>query len=659
MIKLKIILVTACLTIGSELTGGFNCEYAAGNNEYTQDKHHSLNLLLNRLDTTRLLVQPQFQYQNINSCEDALLNYFRSRENIHHPIKREERKGYRGRVASKADLEVADDALRHIFVGQPAYPRFFCGEDIDWDLRPVPDNEWVWQLNRMTFWDAMGKVYWCTGDEKYARAWAEQMMDWVRKNPNDKNHQYAWRSIEAGIRGNRWVGLFQRFIDSPHFTPEVLVVFLNSLYDHASYLMTKYTSKSNWALMEAEGLAAIAFLFPEFRDAGKWREEAIRRLNDEINIQVNPDGHQRELAMGYHIGSIDWFLRTYQLAAMNGLADAFPKSHVGQIERMCEIPMKLCLPDGTNVQFGDAWEGSPGQHNTRFLQWAGFFGRDDFLYLGTEGKEGRKPDSTAYALAASGLYSMRSDWTSDAVCLVLKCGPDGGWHSHPDNGTFDLYAGGRNLMPDAGCYIYSGDPEGRAWFRQTRVHQTLTLDGKNSKYDSRLLLWQPGDEMDVLVVENGSYDNLVHRRSVFFVDKRYFVIVDDAIGDAAGEVTIHFQLAPGEVFFNTADHSVTTGFDEGWNVLVKNQSQSVTLEKEEGWVSFKYTVKEPRPAFCYRMHKDANQRNARFVTLVVPFEKASPNISIRSLKDFQSFPGAIELELEENGNRKRIGFTID
>lgn len=654
MMKLQISIAIACLVMVSPLIGSSNYY-----NEYTEG-NSSISLLFSRLNTDSLFNHAQFEDDQSESTRgNALLHYFRSREGIHHPINREERESYKGKIATEGDFEVAEDALLHIFVGQSAYPRFFCGEDIDWGFRPVPDNEWVWQLNRMSFWDAMGKAYWHTGDEKYARAWAEQMKDWVRKNPNDDNHAYAWRSIEAGIRGNRWVGLFQRFIDSPHFTPEVLVIFLNGLYDHASYLMTKYTTGSNWALMEAEGMAAIAFLFPEFKDAEKWKEEAIRRLKEEIHIQVYPDGHQNELAMGYHTGSIDWFFRTYQLAMMNGLADAFPGSYIEQIEKMCEVPMKLSLPNGTNVQFGDAWEGSPGQHNARFKRWADFFDRADFLYLGTGGKEGKRPDSTAYVLPVSGLYSMRSDWTSDAICLVLKCGPDGGWHSHPDNGTFDLYAGDRNLMPDAGCYIYSGDPEGRAWFRQTKVHQTLTLDGKNSKYDPRLLLWQPGDELDILVVENRSYDQLTHRRSVFFVDKRYFVIVDDAIGDAAGEVAIHFQLAPGDAFYNTVNNSVSTGFDEGWNVLVQNQSLSTILQEEEGWVSFKYTVKEPRPAFCYKIDKDPGQRNVRFVTLVAPFEKEPPRISVKSLQNFQSLPLGIELEVEENGNKKRIGCIID
>ena len=145
---------------------------------------------------------------------------------------------------------------------------------------------------------------------------------------------------------------------------------------------------------------------------------------------------------------------------------------------MCEVPMKLCLPDGTNVQFGDAWAGKPGQHSQRFLEWSALFDRADFLYMATEGMEGTKPELTAYALKESGLYSMRSSWDKQAICLVLKCGPDGGGHCQPDNGTFDVYAGGRNLMPDAGSYIYSGDPGGRAWFRQTKVHQTLTLTGR-------------------------------------------------------------------------------------------------------------------------------------------------------------------------------------
>ena len=616
--------------------------------------------LLSRIDLSQKGLEKVSKNQsNPQIAAIKLLEYFRHRNAVRHPIDRNLKASLKGKIATEKDFETANNALKHIFVGQPAYPPYFCGEDIDWGTRPVPDNEWVWQLNRMSFWDAMGRVYWHTGDEKYAKAWGEQLMDWTRKNPNDEEHKYAWRSIEAGIRGYRWTGLFQRFIDSPSFTTEVLVAFLNGCYDHAEYLMTKYTTRSNWGLMEAEGLAFIAITFPEFKNAATWRNEAFRRLNNEINIQVYPDGHQRELAMGYHLGCIGWFMRTYELAIMNGIEDAFPNSYLERIEKMCEVPMKLCLPDGTNVQFGDAWQGTPGQHKSRFREWADFFGRDDFLFLATDGQKGKKPDSTAYALPFSGLYSMRSGWNENATCLVLKCGPDGGGHCQPDNGTFDLYAGGRNLMPDAGSYIYSGNPDGRAWFRQTKVHQTLTLDGKNSKYDPDLILWQPGDSLDMLVVENKSYENLTHRRAVFFVDKRYFVIVDKAFGSATGDVAIHFQLAPGggDAIINRAANSVQTGFKEGWNVFVQTKNQpGLKLEEEEGWVSFKYTEKEPRPAFCYSIKKESENSNVQFVSLVIPFEEELQEIQITRITEES---GKLEIEVLENGERKMIGYSMN
>lgn len=620
----------------------------------------NIELLLSRLNLNSTgLEQVKLSQENHGLAVQNLLKYYQTRTSVKHPVDRKLKTDGLGKSASSVEMQAADNALKHIFVGQSAYPPYFCGDDIDWGTRPVPDNEWVWQLNRMSFWGSMARAYWHTGDEKYAKEWAYQLVDWTRKNPNDEQHKHAWRSIEAGIRGHSWTSHFQYFIDSPHFTPEVLTAFLNSCFDHASYLMTVYRSKSNWGLMEAEGLAFIAMTFPEFKDSEKWLTEAIRRLNNEIDLQVYPDGHQRELAMGYHLGCIEWFIRTYDLARMNGRTNAFPASYEQKVQKMCEVPMKLCHPDGTNQQFGDAWAGKPGQHQKKFQDWAERFKRQDFLYLATNGKKGKKPDSTAFALPYSGLYSMRSSWNKDAICLILKCGPDGGGHSQPDNGTFELSAGGRNLMPDAGSYIYSGDPENRAWFRQTKIHQTLTLNGENSKYDPKLVLWKPGKTNDILVVENQSYENLKHRRSVFFVDKKYFIVIDEAIGKATGDVDIHFQLAPGDAVFNYDNFSVHSNFSEGWNVLVQTFPQAgLELSEEEGQVSFLYTKKEPRPALRYRIAKKQQDANVRFVTLVAPYDKKLPDINFRIVDHPEIGSSTLKLEIQENGKKNQIGYSL-
>jgi parallel beta-helix repeat protein len=572
-------------------------------------------------------VQGIQQTENPILAARRMLHHFRGRREVNHPLGHQIRTDPAIRATEK-ELEIAENALAHRMVGQPAYPPFFVGEDIDWASRPVADNEWVWQLNRMTFWDAMGKAYRQTGDEKYAREWASQLMDWVEKNPRDEDHRYAWRSIETGIRGHRWTNSFHYFIDSPYFTPEVLLSFLAALHEHADFLMTQYSKGSNWALMEAEGLAFIAITFPEFKEADKWLNEAIRRLNTEIHRQVYADGHQRELAFGYHMGSIGWFLRTYKLAEMNGKSHLFTDAYLSMIEKMAEVPMKLAFPDGTTPQFGDAWTGHPGQYYDRLEEWAAMFDRPDFQYIATEGQEGEKPAATAFAFPQSGLYSMRSSWDPEAICLVLKCGPNGGGHSQPDNGTFELYAGGRNLTPDSGSFIYSGDPEGRAWFRQSRVHQTLTLDGENIAYAPRLLLWQPGDKHDLLVIENQNYEGLAHRRAVIFFDHSFFILIDEAIGKAVGTLDLNFQLAPGPVRLDKKNLTATTQFDNGYNLQIRSLGQQgLRLEEAEGQVSFVYTKKEPRAAFSFRKKLENPSSGARFLSLLVPFQGNLPKIT--------------------------------
>ncbi|MCD6378182.1 MAG: alginate lyase family protein [Planctomycetes bacterium] len=633
----------------------------------------STRVLLERLDLDRPgLEKVKASADDPAKAAKALLAYYRARKSVKHFIDRADRKKFLGKYANASQMKAADAALKHIFINSLGYPPHFLGKDINWDKSPVGDLEWICQLHRGANWSDLAHAYWHTGDEKYAREWCAQLLDWVGKNgtPHDPKHAYvwdrckppkfghgwAWHRLNTGIRARRLVELYQHFLDSPAFTSEVLVTFLNTCWEHASYLVEHFTPR-NHGLMQAEGAASIAIMFPEFKDAKKWREKAIRHLNAQINKQVRPDGHQVEQTLSYHVGSIRWFAQTWELARMNGVADAFGKHYAGRLEKMCEVLMKLGFPDGSSPQFGDT--SSPVHVRPVLAKWAKVFKRKDFLYVATAGKKGTPPKQTAYALADSGFYSMRSGWDEKAVCLILKCGPGPYWHCQPDNGTFELYAAGRRLMPDSGAYIYHGDPAGRKWFRQTRVHQTLTLNGKNTAYKPKLLLWKPGKDLDALVVENGSYENLTHRRAVLFVKKKFFVLVDDAIGKATGNVDLHFQLAPGNAVFDRKTPLVRTDFKKGANVLIFALAQKqMTLRKEKGQVSFHYGQKQPRPAFCFRIEKSADTPSVRFVTLVIPYEGKVPETKV-SLVDSPA-PGStrIELDVTVGATTARIGYDL-
>ena len=640
--------------------------------------------LLARLDLTR----PGLE--NVKAAADdpqrvmkELLAYFRARRSVKHPVRRGRRLTVRGTYASKGDLKVADDALKHIVISQRSYGPRFVGKDIQWGKNPVPDNEWIWQLHRMYFWRSLARAYWHTGDEKYAKEWCAQLVDWVRKNPRDRRHWYAWRPIEAGIRGYTWMSHYQHFLDSPHFTPQVLAAFLTSCHDHAAFLTGQAFTRNNHGLMEAEGTAFIAIMFPEFKAAKTWRRKAAAFLSRQVGRQVRADGHQIEQCMNYHVGCIGWFSRTAELARLNGRDDEFPAAFWKGIERMCEAVMKLTPPGGKSAQFGDTSSQVDCARTLR--KWAAVFDRDDFRYIATGGKRGKAPKQTAYALKKSGFYAMRSSWGPKAVGLVLKCGPGGYWHCQPDNGTFELWAFGRRLMPDSGTYIYHGDARGRAWFRQTRVHQTLTLDGKDSGYGAKCLLWKPGKNLDALVVENKSYPGLTHRRAVLFVRKKFLVLVDEALGKAQGDVDLHFQLAPatpdgreefalgelkrpvvhrtppaaapGEAVFDRKAPSVRTDFKDA-NVLVRALPQKgMTLAAETGQVSFHYGSREPRPAFRFRVRK-TGAPGVRFVTLVVPYQGAAPETNVAFVGAPKPGAKKVELDVTVGKTAARVGYDV-
>jgi heparan-sulfate lyase len=589
-----------------------------------------------------------------------LLAYYRARTSIKHPVDRARLATLRGTPLNASSRQVAEDALRNVLVTCPHYPRYDFGAEIDWlrNRGPNGDAEWLWQLNRHGSWNALAWAYTMTGDARYAQCYVRQLLDWIGQCPCDSDSP-AWRTIEAGIRGHAWTGHFQHFLDAPSFTPEVLIRFLASLRDHAEFLTRRPMNRGNWGLMEAEGTAFIAMTFPEFKSAAAWRQKAFDHLNAMSQRQIRADGHHNEQCLGYHLGGIDWFARTAQMAADNGWQGEFATNYWQRIESMCAVPARLGFPDGTHAQFGD--DHSQFHWRDRIAPYMRLFARDDMLFAATGGRKGRPPAETAFALRESGFYSMRSGWDTNAVMLVLKCGPDGGWHCQPDNGTFEIYAGGRRLTPDSGACIYHGNDQARkdrAWFRQTRVHQTLTLDDRDTAYGAKLLVWQPGPALDLLVVENASYPGLTHRRAVFFVARRYFVVVDEALGEAAGAAAVHFQLAPapGDAVIDRQGMSARTGFPDGANLLIQAMPQEgLDLVREEGQVSFEYGIRAPRPAVRFEMRKGISP--VRFVTVLVPYAGEVPAVRAVPVGAGPSGASSRAWDVTVNGERSRIGYN--
>lgn len=619
-------------------------------------------------------VKAEYQKGNEKKAAELLLNYYRTRTGIHNPDV-----DMKKITVSARQRKWADDALEHTFYVHDGYqPSYNYGKDINWKYWPVKDNELRWQLHRHKWFTPMGKVYQITKDEKYAIEWKAEYLDWIKKNPlvevtsnqyemkdNKKfsddveNARFAWRPLEISHRLQDQISQFTLFVNSPNFTPEFLTEFLVNYNRHAEYILGHYSKMGNHLLFEAQRMFFAGTFFPELKDAKTWQQSGIGILNREIKKQVFDDGGQFELDPHYHLACIGIFIRALVVAQANNCISAIPQSYVDTVENMITFYFNICFPDYSNPCFSDAKKGDMKEELGNYRKWMKLFPNNEAIkWFATQGKKGKAPANLSKGFLTSGFFTFRNGWDMNSTVMVVKAGPKGEWHCQPDNGTFDLWFNGKNLFPDSGSYIYAGPGEVqkmRDWFRQTCVHNTLTLDNKNLETtESKTLLWQPDGNQQVLVTQNPSYRNLDHRRTVFFVDQTYYVIVDETIGSATGQLNLHYLLTDGKT--STEKNTIRTEYKGESNVMIACSSASaMDLKQEEGWYSTAYRKKTARPSFSFNVNKK-DEKPVRFVTVIYP-GKDVKSVSAMG-KVISSTDKSLKVSVKVNGKKQQLSWNI-
>ncbi|MFH7012343.1 heparin-sulfate lyase HepC [Flavobacterium sp. FlaQc-52] len=629
--------------------------------EITKTSFDNVNLAYPGLEKVNKL----FEAGKYTDAANELLTYYRTRKNSKlSDFNLGDEAKFKGKEIGKADQEKADNALLHQFKPQKGYGFFDYGKDINWDYWPVKDNEIRWQLHRVTWWQSMGIAYRASGEEKYAKEWIFQFRDWEKKNylgRSIENNHIAWRPLEVSERIQSLPGTFNLFVASPNFTPAFLMEFLNSFDKQTAYIPENYSKEGNHLLFEAQRVLGAGAFFPELKKAEEWRKSGIEVLNREIKLQVLPDGVQWELSPTYHIACIDIFLKAYNSAKMAGVEKEFPNTYSETIEKMITAVANISFPDYNNPMFGDSWPVEKRLRMKQFTDWSKIFPENELMkYFATNGAKGKVPDYLSSELPNAGFYTFRNGWNDQSTVLILKAGPPAEFHAQPDNGTFELWVKGRNFTPDSGSYLYSGDAEitkKRNWYRQTKVHSTLTLNNENMIITkAQQNKWKTSKNLDILTYTNPSYTDLNHQRTVFFIDKKYFVIIDRAIGKATGNLGIHFQLKEdSKPVFDTAKNKIYTTYADGNNLLIQAiHSDHVTLTEEDGKVSYIYAKEVKRPAFVFEKIKNNNQ-NELFATIIFPYEGSkAPEITVKPNRNNDFEKGNIDLNITVNGKKSKI-----
>ncbi len=367
---------------------------------------------------------------------------------------------------------------------------------IDWLRQPGNDPEFVYAFNRMPFWTSMGQAYAVTGDEKYAKAFAGQLVHWVDTvRRDDPACQRAWRTIDAGFRMSGWGRTMCYFEGSPYITEEVMDRFTASLIDHAEYILDSWNDfhlMSNWGVIANRGLFFAGCLLPETERTAVYRREALRRLDAERRIQVYPDGVHWEQSPGYHNEVMRCMLEVILLAHRKSVP--LPDGLEEAVHRMAMADLAWQKPNGREPMMGD----SDDADQRGIMTFASAVFRDgtlksagypkmDFHTLWMTGAEEAKlydalpaslPDKTDFALSDSGNYIFRSGWGERDTWVRFHCGLLGAGHGHADQLHFDLSAYGEDILTDSGRFTYVYGPARRE-FKGPSAHNTVTVDGED------------------------------------------------------------------------------------------------------------------------------------------------------------------------------------
>lgn len=662
-----------------------------------------LNLDYQPLAATKML----YEGKHYKEASDSLLSYFKHRKE---PVNTEV--AYTLTNMGDTEWGIANQALPEggyrfsVHFGQQyekyengvyTYWSFDDGTGkINWETAPVSMGREFYQKHMHAWFVYLGRAYKITKDLKYFRAWKDQYSDWMEKYPCPTSSNitygtspegYGWQSWHQNSIASRLTTqptVFEYFIACPEFDFAWLTKFLAAVYEGIEFSRANLfpTPNTNYRFSQYKSHCKVALMFPEFKKAPEWLRENGINLSDYAKLTLNEDGPLNELCPGYHIGEVGGYRIIYNDARVNGKLGYFPADYLTRIKNAVNFSTDYYYPNYTWECFNDAQQ-SEKANTLKFLRYFSEMYPDDqkMLYLSTEGKSGKAPDQSLFEYRYSGYYMFRAGWKEDSGMLLYKnnYNPENFTHCHFDNGNVAICVKGRRFLPDPGSYTY-GDKLGgeldaqSQYHRETSNHNTLTKSyGKigNGFAKGKYLGSATSADLDWVSAENQSYADLTHRRTVWMVEKSFWVIVDDAYGSAAGTVVnLNWHLCRDAGALGTGvvvyDDGVSSGwagahtvFSDGNNLLLRSfTAADFSLETGESFTSDVSNVRYPRKFLRLNAKKTSGNSTVRFITVLYPCANATKVSVSAEFSDGGFSQTGESLKVTINGKEYKLSYKI-
>lgn len=343
---------------------------------------------------------------------------------------------------------------------------------------PFGDIRVAWEPSRLQHLIELALIADSGGDQHAIEAvqlLERQFLSWCKDNPAWCGIHYI-SAMECGLRIIAVAYALDmtrgRLVDSV----SVWSGYTQLVESHARLIerrLSLHSSLGNHTIAECAGLVYAGILFPEMKDAALWLETGLSILEAEASHQILPDGGGVEQSFWYHLFVLD--LYGLVAALLTSRLHTVPLSIEDALERGRNFLGNLGTAPGNLPAVGDGDSG---------------FALSRYLNLGWQGSSIKKASLVTFNDAG---YTIIRCSARPGLKLLMDHGnlgkPPSYGHGHADALSVIVRLGGKELLTDSGTYTYTGDPLWRNYFRSTRAHNTVCIDGLDQSRQETAFLW--------------------------------------------------------------------------------------------------------------------------------------------------------------------------
>ncbi|MBP1860667.1 heparinase II/III family protein [Rhizobium herbae] len=474
--------------------------------------------------------------------------------------------------------------------------------------RVLGDVKYVWEFNRLQFLQPLAADAALTGNTAALAAIETAVESWYAANPPFRG--ICWNSgIELGLRAISLLVVIS--LCGAQLSAATVDRIRAILHAHMVWMArypSRFSSANNHLVAEVAGEFLIALAMPELPLSAKLEAKGRRILAEEANKQILNDGVGAEQSPTYGAFTAEFILLCSLVARSAG------KPLEGEIDSRLRLFSNyiawLSNDDGRVPGICDDDEGRVLTLSRHEPAYAASVCAAIAGYLGEPPAGPRPPEVDlrdalfgSAATGAAGLFGLktfadggytvvRDTKRGHSLDIVFDHAPLGylsiAAHGHADALSVVVTVDGKPLFVDPGTYLYHSGGQWRDWFRGTRAHNTLNIDGADQSIMSGAFNWSHkaaatleaavgGQDWSVKAKHDGYQKRFaaLHRRMLSSTADG-FAIRDELPGTVNQTAEIVFQLAP------DCDATVESGI-----VLIERNGTTIaTLSwKEAGAIS--------------------------------------------------------------------------